>query len=71
MTDFLLLGSNMDCSHEIKRLLLLEREALINLDQHIKKQIHHFTDKSLYSQVMVFPEVMYRCESQTIKKVEC
>ena len=39
--------------------------------QRIKKQIHHFTDKGPYSQVMVFTAVMYRCESWTIKKVEC
>ena len=49
--------------------MLLGRKAMTNLN--IKKQIHHFTDKGPYSQVMVFPAVMYRCESWTIKKVEC
>ena len=54
VTDFHFLGSKTtavsDCSHEIKRLLLLERKAMTNLRQHIKNQRHHFADKGLYSQ---------------------
>ena len=54
VTDFIFLGSKItvgcDCSHEIKRLLLLERKAMTNLRQHIKNQRHHFADKGLYIQ---------------------
>ena len=72
--DCIFLGSKItadgDCSHEIKRFLLLERKAMTNLDSVIKKQKHRFADKGLYSQSMVFPVVMYGCESWIIKKVE-
>ena len=54
VTDFIFLGSKIPvgggCSHEIKRLLLLERKAMTNLRQHIKNQRHHFADKGLYIQ---------------------
>ena len=70
---FVFLGAKItvddDCSHEIKRHLLLGRKAMTNLDS-IKKGRYHFANKSLYSQSMVFPIVMYRCESWTIKKAE-
>ena len=54
VTDFIFLDSKTtvdgDCSHKIKKHLLLGRKAMTNLDQHIKKQRHHFADKSLYNQ---------------------
>ena len=59
-----------DCSHEIKRHLLLGRKAMTNLRQHFKKQRCYFADKGPYSQSIVFPAVIYRCESWTIKKAE-
>ena len=53
-TDFIFLGSKItadgDCSHEIKRRLVIGRKAMTNLDRCIKKQRHHFADKGLYSQ---------------------
>ena len=72
VTGFILGGSKItaddDCSHEIKRLLLLRRK----FRQHIKKQRHYFADKGPSSQSFVFfPVVMYGCESWTIKKAEC
>ena len=75
VTDFLFLGSKItadgDCSHEIKRWLLLGRKALTSLDSIIKKQRHYFADKIHLVKAMVFPVVMYGCESWTIKKAEC
>ena len=72
--DFISLGSKItadsDCSHEIKRCLLLERKAMTNLDSELKMQRHHFADKGLSSQSYGFPVVMYGCESWTIKKAE-
>ena len=72
--EFIFLGSRInvggDCSHEIKRHLLLEKKAMTNLDS-IKKQRHHFADKTHIVKVMVFPVVMHGCESWTIKKAEC
>ena len=54
MTDFIFLGSKItadgDCSHEIKRCLLLARKAMTNLNSILKSREHHFTDKGLYSQ---------------------
>ena len=73
---FIFLGSKItvdgDCSHEIKRCLLLRRKVMINLDSILKKQRHYFADKGLSSQsyAMVFPVVMYGCESWPIKKAE-
>ena len=73
MRDFIFLGSKItedgDCSHEIKRRLLLGRKALTNLDNIIKRQRHYFANKGP-SKAMVFPVVMYGCESWTIKKAE-
>ena len=57
-----------DCSHKIKKLLLLGRKAMTNLDSILKQQRHHFANKV---KTMVFPVVMYGCESWTIKKAEC
>ena len=60
-----------DCSHETKRRLLLGRIAMTNLDSVLKKQRHHFANKSPYSQSYgFFPGVMYGCEIWTIKKAE-
>ena len=59
-----------DCSHEIKRHLLLGRNIMTNLNC-VKKQRHHFANKGLYIvRAMVFPVVMYGCDSWTIKKAE-
>ena len=73
VTDFIFLGSKItadgDCSHEIKRRLLLGRKAMTNLDSILKSR--DITHKGLYSQTMVFPVVMYGCESWAIKKAEC
>ena len=74
VTDFILLGSKItadcDCSHEIKRCLLLGRKAMTNLDSVIKKQRHYFADKVPSSQSYGLSSIMYGCESWTIKKVE-
>ena len=59
-----------DCSHEIKRCLLLGRKAMINLDSVFKKQRHYFLYKGLYSQAIACLAVMYGYESWTIKKAE-
>ena len=73
--DFIFLGSKItadgDCSHEIKRLLLLERKAMTNLDSMLKSRDITLTTKVCVVKAMVFPVVMYGCESWTIKKVEC
>ena len=72
MSDFNFLGSKItadgDCSHEIKRRLLLGRKVMTNLDS-IKMQRHYFANKRR-SKAVVFPVVMYGCESWTIKKAE-
>ena len=73
-TDFIFLGSNItadgDCSHEIKRRLLLGRTAMTNLDS-ILKSGHYIAPKLHLVKATVFPGVMYGCESWTIKKAEC
>ena len=73
VTDFILGGSKIiadgDCSHEIKRHLLLGRKVMTNLDSTLKSRV--IANKGLSSQGMIFPVVMYRCESWTIKTVEC
>ena len=73
--DFLLGGSKItvdgDCSHEIKRHLLLERKAMTNLDSVLKSRDITLPTKILLVKAMVFPVVMYCCESWTIKKAEC
>ena len=74
VTDYTFLGSkftaNNDCSHEIKRPLLLERKAMTNLDSVLKSRDIILQTKVHIVKTMVFPVVMYGCESRTIKKVE-
>ena len=74
VTDFILLGSkiNVDCdySHEIKRHLLLRRKAMTNLDSILKSREVTLPTKACIVKAMVFPVVMYGCESWTIKKAE-
>ena len=73
--NFIFLGSkitaNGDCSHEIKRHLLLGRKAITNLDSILKSRDITLPTKVHIVKAMVFPVVMYRCESWTIKKAEC
>ena len=75
MTDFIFLGFKIiadgDCSHEIKGRLLLGRKAMTNLDSILKNRDITFLTKVRLVKAMVFPVVMYRCESSTIKKGEC
>ena len=70
----LLLGSKItadgDCSHEIKRRLLLGRKVMTNLDSILKSDTLHCQQRSVLVRAMVFPVVMYGCESWTIKKAE-
>ena len=72
VTDFIFLGSNItadsDCSHEIKRCLLLGRKVLTNLDGILKSRDATLPTKVCIVKAMVFLVVMYRCESWTIKK---
>ena len=74
VTDFIFLGSKItadgDCSHEIKRCLLFERKAVTNLDSILKSRDITFLTKVCLVKAMVFPVVMYGCESRTIKKAE-
>ena len=74
VTDFLFLGSKItadgDCSHEIKRCLLLGRKAMANLDSILKSRDITLPTKVHLVKAMVFPVVMYGCESWTIKKAE-
>ena len=73
VTNFLFLGSKItaddDCSHEIKRHLLLGRKAMTNLDSILKTRDITLATKVHLVKAMVFPVVMYRCESWTIKKL--
>ena len=73
--DFILGGSKItadsDCSHEIKRHLLLGRKAMINLDSILESRDIALPTKVHPVKAMVFPVVMYGCESWTIKKAEC
>ena len=73
--DFILGGSQItadgDCSQEIKRCLLLGRKAMTNLDSILKSRDITLPTKVRLVKAMVFPLVMYRCESWTIKKAEC
>ena len=73
--DFIFLGSKItadgDCSHENKRHLLLERKAMTNLDRILKSRNITLLTKVHLAKAMIFPAVMYRCESWTIKKAEC
>ena len=72
--DFIVLGSKItadgDCSHEIKRRLLLERKAMPNLDSILKSRDITLPTKVRLVKAMVFPVVMYGCENWTIKKAE-
>ena len=74
VTDFILGGSTItadgDCSHEIKRLLLLGRKVMTNLDSILKSRDITLQTKVHLLKAMVFPVVMYECESWTIKKAE-
>ena len=73
--DFTFLGSKItadgDCSHEIKRRWLLGRKVMINLDSILKSRDITLPTKVRLVKAMVFPVVMYRCESWTTKKAEC
>ena len=74
VTDLILLGSKItadgDCSHEIKRYLLLEQKAMTNLDSIIKSRSSTLWTKVDIVKAMVFPIVMYGCDSWTVKKAE-
>ena len=74
VADFIFLGSKItadgDCSHEIKTHLLLERKAMINLDSMLKSRDITLPTEVHLLEAMVFPVIMYRCESWTIKKTE-
>ena len=74
VTEFLFLGSkitvNSDCSHEIRRQLLLGRKAMTNLDSMLKSRDMTLPTKIHVVETMVFPVVTYGCESWTIKKAE-
>ena len=75
VTDFIFLGSKItaddDCSHEIKRRLLLGRKAMTNLDSILKNRDMTLPAKVCIVKAMVFPVVLYGCESWTIKKAKC
>ena len=74
VTDFIYLGSRItvdgDCSHEIKRCLLLGKKAMANLDSVLKRRDITLPTKICMVKAMVFPVVMYGCESWTVKKAE-
>ena len=75
MRDFIFLGSKItadgDCSHEIKRHLLLGRKVMTNLDSIFKSRDITLPTNVHLVKAMVFPVVMYGCESWTVKKAEC
>ena len=75
VSDFILGGSKItadgDCSHEIKRHLLLGRKVMTNIDSILKSRDITLPTKVCLVKAMVFPVVMYGCESWTIKKTEC
>ena len=75
VTDFIFLGSKVtgdgDCSHEIKIRLLLGKKAMTNLDSILKTRDITLPTKVHLVKAMVFPVIMYGCESWTIKKAEC
>ena len=75
VSDFLFWGSKItadsDCSHEIKRRLLLGRKVMTNLDSILKSRHITLPTKVRLVKAMVFPVVMYGCESWTVKKAEC
>ena len=75
VADFIFLGSKItadgDCSHEIKRHVLLERKVMTNLDSILKSRDITLSTKVCLVKGMLFPVVMYGCESWTIKRAEC
>ena len=75
VSDFIFGGSKItadgDCRHEIKRRLFLERKVMINLDNVLKSRAITLPTKVCLVKAMVFPVVMYGCESWTVKKAEC
>ena len=75
LSDFIFLGSKItavgDCSHKIKRHLLLGRKVMTNLDSILKSRDITLPTKVCLVKAMVFPVVMYGCESWTVKKAEC
>ena len=75
VSDFILLGSKItaddDCSHELKRRLLLGRKVMTNVDSIFKSRDITLLTKVPLVKAMVFPVVMYGCESWTVKKAEC
>ena len=75
MSDFILGGSKItadgDCNHEIKRRLLLRRKVMTNLDSIFKSRDITLPTNVRLVKAMVFPGVMYGCESWTVKKAEC
>ena len=75
VSDFIFFGSKItadgDCSHEIKRCLLLVRQVMTNLDSIFKSRDITLPTKVHLVKAMVFPGVMYGCESWTVKKAEC
>ena len=75
VADFILGGSKItadgDCSHEIKRCLLLGRKVMTNLDSIFKSRDSTLPTKVCLVKVMVFPVVVYGCDSWTVKKAEC
>ena len=75
VSDFILGGSKItadgDCSHEIKRHLLLRRKVMTNLDSILKSRDITLPTKVRLVKAMVFPVVMYGCDSWTVKKAEC
>jgi len=75
VTDFIFGGSKMtansECSHEMKRLLVLEKKAMTNLDSILKSRDITLPTNFFLVKAMFFPVVMYGCESWTIKKVKC
>ena len=75
MSDFIFLGCKItadgDCSHEIQKRLLLGRKVMTNLDSIFKSRDITLPTKVYLVKAMVFPVVMYGCESWTIKKAEC
>ena len=75
VTDFIFLGSKIiaagNCSHEIKRRLLLGRKAMTNLDSTLKGRDITLQTKVHLVKAVLFPVVMYGCETWTIKKAEC
>ena len=75
VSDFIFLGSKItadsDCSHEIKRPLLLGRKVMTNIDSILKSRDITLPTKVCLVKTIVFPVIMYGCESWTVKKAEC